>query len=130
MSKFRHTYGPGWQTPRELAKQTFPWSVPAQFQQTYLHKMMRNHAEFMATGGKGMADYKLNKLRAFYERLRRENVVVEFDPNITPSESVSTGGWRLTPRLDSDGKLIIRENEHTHLTPVSRPFYRLPPELP
>lgn len=130
VSKFRYTYGPGWQTPRELAKQTFPWSVPAQFQQTYLHKMMRNHAEFMATGGKGMAKYKLDKLRGFYKRLERQNLVVEFDPGIQPSRSVQTGGWRLTPRLESDGELIIRVNEYTNLTPVSEVIYRFPPALP
>jgi len=119
-----------WNTPRELARKSWPWKVPSSLQQTYLHKVMRNHGEFMASGGKDMKGYKLRQLRRFYTYLKRENVVVEFHPEIPPNESSSTGGWDYVPRVESDGPLLIRVNEHTNLTPIGRVIYRFPPRLP
>lgn len=119
-----------WGTPRELARKSWPWKVPSELQQTYLHKVMRNHAEFMASGGNGMKEYKLRQLRRFYTYLRRENVVVEFHPDIPPNESASTGGWDYAPRQESDGNLLIRVNECTELTPIGQVIYRFPPKMP
>jgi hypothetical protein len=119
-----------WGTPRELSRKSWPWKVPSEFQQTYLHKVMRNHAEYMASGGKDMKEYKLAQLRRFYALLRRENVVVEFNPEFPPNESASTGGWDYVPREESDGNLIIRVNEYTSLTPIGQVIYRFPPKVP
>lgn len=119
-----------WGTPRELARKSWPWQVPSDLQQTFLHKVMRNHAEYMASGGKGMKDYKLRQLRRFYAYLKRQGVVVEFDPAIPPNDTATTGGWDYVPRQESDGPLIIRVNEHTNLTPIGQVIYRFPPKMP
>ena len=122
--------GLDWGTPRELSRKSWPWQVPSHLQQNFLHKVMRNHAEYMASGGKGMKEYKLRQLRRFYNYLKRENVVVEYDPSIPANHSASTGGWAYVPRLQSDGDLIIRVNGHTSLTPIGKVIYRFPPKMP
>lgn len=119
------------ETPREVALKHYPWKTGERFHNAAPNRRMRDHAEFMATGGKGMARFKLERLLWFYRFLRNENVVVEFDPNIPPIEGVSSdGGFAYRPRKDSDGDLIIRVNEHTTLTPEGKMLWRFPPKMP
>lgn len=117
-------------TPREEVKKHFPWRVPAEMRDSSPDKRIRDHAEFMATGGDGMSDFKLGRLVNFYLKLRNENLVLEFDPSIPPNEHTGAGGYAYRPRQDSDGDLIIRVNEFTNLTPRGRRLWRFPPELP
>jgi hypothetical protein len=128
VSLFNKQKGPVMPTPRQLAMESWPWRVWAEHQQCSPHKRMRDHTEFMATGGDGMADYKLRRLAGFYNRLIESDWVVEYDPHIPPSEGIKTGGWAYRQRLDSDGDLMIRVNEHTNLTPIGRLIYRIPEE--
>lgn len=128
-------------TPRQVVMENFPWTVPTKFHNANIHKRMRDHAEYMATGGKGMAPRLLKMLREWYNTLESYNVVVEFDPNIEPSDefgghrghikSVSSyGGFAYRVREDSDGDLIIRVNEHTRLTAEGKRIWVFPPERP
>jgi hypothetical protein len=71
---------------------------------------------------------KLSLLRGFYQKL--EGVVVEFDPALPPSEGISEGGFAYRERLESDGDLLIRINQHTHLSDEGRKIWRLPDVLP
>ena len=126
VSWIKHTYG-GRLTPREIVLQAWPWTVSAEQSQTSPYRRMRDHGEYIATGGKGMSEDKLKRLRAFYRKLKDENVVLEFDPTIPPIPGVSNkGGWAFRNRLPSDGDLIIRVNEYTDITEDGRMIWRFP----
>lgn len=123
-------YG-GHRTPREMINDHFPWIVPTELCQTSPYKRMRDHGEYMATGGKGMARYKLDRLRAWYRKLREDNVVVEYDPRIPPEPGVSNrGGFAYRDRRQTDGDLLVRVNEYTELTEEGRRIWRFPPRDP
>ncbi|WP_190822000.1 XRE family transcriptional regulator [Saccharopolyspora pogona] len=117
-------------TARERVMEHYPWKQGARFHTNWLNLKMRDHAEFMATDGKGMSEVKLQELLWFYQQLERENAVVEFDPNIPPSRPDGVGGFALRPRKPSDGDLIIRVNKYTNLTPEGMDLWIFPEEKP
>lgn len=121
-----YTYG-GRLTPKQMVLQHFPWKVPASMGQSSPYRRMRDHGEYVATGGVGMSQDKLNRLRSFYQKLRDENLVLEFDPEIPPTPGVSNkGGFAYKKRRASDGDLLIRVNKHTVLTEEGRRIWRFP----
>lgn len=125
-----HKYG-GSRTPRQIVLDAWPYRVPTELCHAMPYKRLRDHAEYVETGGKKMSEDKLKRLRGFYERLRAENAVVEFDPAIPPIPGVSSvGGWALRDRQPSDGDLLIRVNEYTNLTEDGRMIWRFPRKLP
>lgn len=124
-------YHGGKLTPREEVMQHFPFVVTGLMSQCMPYKRLRDHGEFRWTGGVGMSDDKLKRLLSFYERLRDENAVVEFDPNIPPIPGVSSkGGWAFRPRVPADEDLLIRVNEFADLTDQGRLIWRFPPKDP
>ncbi|UYP18755.1 XRE family transcriptional regulator [Rhodococcus sp. Z13] len=124
VSWIKHTYG-GHLTPRERIMREFPWKVPTAMTQQSPYRRLREHGEYVVTGGKGMDRVKLTRLRGFYAKLRDH--VLEFDPFIPPQPGVANrGGFAYRPRLDSDGDLLIRVNEHTNLTERGREIWRFP----
>jgi hypothetical protein len=130
VSKVKLQVGNYSRTPREIAMDHYPWTVGARFNGASIERRMRDHFEYMATGGRGMSEDKLKRLATFYRRLQEENVVVEFDPALPPCEGANNGGFAYRPKLDSDGELIIRVNCHTNLTDVGKTLLRFPPVLP
>lgn len=128
VSWIKHTYG-GHLTPREQVLQHFPWEVPAVLTQQSPYRRLREHGEYVATGGVGMDKIKLGRLRGFYNKLRDH--VIEFDPEIPPQPGFANrGGFALRPREEADGDLLIRVNEHTTLTDEGRMIWRFPPREP
>jgi transcriptional regulator with XRE-family HTH domain len=126
VSWIKHTYG-GRLTPRELVLQHFPFQVPVEMGQTSPYRRLRDHGEYIATGGVGMTEDQLQRLRSFYRKLRKGNLVVEFDPNIPPIPGVSNkGGWAYRERLPDDGDLLISVNEFTNITDKRRNIWRVP----
>lgn len=121
-------YG-GITTPRQDVKHQLPWKLTHEFTKSYQYKRLADHAEYFATTGKGMAEYKLKELRWFYNKLHRENLVVEFDPNI-PGTPGSKPGWAYRERLPSDGELIIRVNEYTDINEDNEDIWMFPVEEP
>lgn len=122
-------------TPREDVLKHFPWLVPGSkdkpMTQQKPYRYLRDHGEYMATGGKGMSEEKLKRLRIFYKKLRDNNVVVEFDPTLPPEIGVAPhGGFAYRPRLASDGDLIIRVNQYTTLTEEGHSIWTFPPVEP
>jgi hypothetical protein len=79
-----------------------------------------------------MSEDKKKRLRAFYKKLRDENLILEFDPSIPPIPGVSNkGGWAFRGRQSSDGPdLLIRENDHTDLTDEGKDIWVFPPRDP
>lgn len=130
VSWIKHTYG-GRLTPRETVLQHFPFTVSVEQGNTSPFKRLRDHGEYVATGGVGMSEDKLARLRAFYRKLRDEHLVVEYDPTLPPIEGVSNkGGWAYRKRRKSDGDLLVRVNEYTDLTEQGRMIWRFPPIEP
>lgn len=116
-------------TPREEALKHFPWKVSTLQTQCQPYRFMRDHAEYMATGGKGMDEKKLGRLKVFYRKVL-DGFVVEHDPDLPPEAGVSVhGGWAWRRHLESDGDLIIRVNKFVNLTDEGRLLWTLPPNV-
>jgi hypothetical protein len=128
VSLIKQYYG-GSLTPREQVLKHFPFQVPTLMGQTSPYRRLREHGEYMATGGVGMDKVTLGRLRGFYRKLRDQ--VLEFDPNIPPIPGVSSqGGWAYRKRLSGDDDLLIRVNEYTDLTEIGKMIWRFPPVEP
>ena len=120
----------GSRTPREEALKHFPWTVHVPQTQASPYRYLRDHAEYMATGGRGMNAVKLERVRALYRKIDK-GLVVEFDPDLPPEQGVSlAGGWAYRKRQTSDGDLIIRLNKHSTLTEEGKALWRMPPKRP
>jgi len=121
----------GPKTPRQVVMEAWPFEVPRGMGTAWPSRHLRNHGEYIVTGGKGMTEEKLKRLRGFYKRMRDNNLVIEFDPGIPPEDGVSVhGGWAYRQRVPSDGDLLIRVNEHTHLTEDGKKIWRFPKKEP
>ncbi|KRD08604.1 hypothetical protein ASE48_08550 [Mycobacterium sp. Root265] len=124
----KKTYG-GSLTPRQIVQKAWPWKTSDAHGKSKAYQHLRNHGEFMATGGRDMNEDKINRLKSWWQKLRDENVVLEFDPSIPPIPGVSPhGGFRYVPRLASDGDLLIRVNEHTDLSDEGEMIWCWPPD--
>jgi serine protease inhibitor len=123
------TYG-GRLTPRQRANESWPWDTTNAHGKAVPYQRLRDHGEFMATGGRGMSEGKLKRLRNWWRKLREENLVVEFDSNIPPIPGVSPyGGFAYRERVSDDDDLLIRVNEHTRLTKEGEMIWCWPPDL-
>lgn len=115
--------------PRDLAVEHFPWDVPEAMQSAEPYLMLHAHGEYIATGGRTMDSVRLSKLHGWYATLLADDVVVEFDPSLPPRDEVGhTGGFAYRRRDIRDGRLIIRVNSHTRLTPEGASIWVLPPD--
>lgn len=123
-------YG-GYLTTRQIVNKAWPWKdTTSAHSKASVYQRLRDHGEYMATGGKGMSHNKLKRLKSFWGYLKEENLVVEFDPNILPRRGVSpSGGFAFRPRLVSDRNLLIRVNEHTNLTKEGELIWCWPPHM-
>lgn len=115
-------------SPRaELLETHFPWRVPSGMSNTSLLRRLRDHGEFVATGGKGMSEAKLSRLSGFYRTMKTH--VVEFDPALPPEPGVAPhGGFALRKRTKKDGDLMIRRNGYTEMTEEGFKIWALPKE--
>lgn len=116
-------------TARQRGLEVWPWITDSRFRVNAVFQRLRDHAEYMITGGEGLDFLKLSRLKGFYEKLGK-GLVVEFDPAIPPSEGVAAGGFAYRERLESDGDLLIRVNEYTHLSDEGRKVWVMPKQLP
>ena len=115
----------GTKTPREIVMESFPWTVPSAMTQCSAYRRLRDHGEYMATGGKGMKFDRVQRLQGFYKTM--QDHVLEFDPEIPPQPGFAKhGGFALRPRTPQDGDLLIRVNKHTTLSDEGRMIWRLP----
>lgn len=119
ISWIKHTYG-GKTTPREEALKAWPWEVKQEHTGASPYQRLRDHAEYVVTGGKGMSQNKIDRLQTWYEDV--ENVVVEYDPENKPTPGIKTGGFRYLEREPSDGDMLIRIPEEK-MTPEVRAIF-------
>lgn len=123
--------GPQFRTPREAAMENFPWKdMDPKFKTGAVYQRITNHLEYIQTGGRGMSKSKLRELSYWYKRFSEYNIVLVHDPNLPPRPGIKCGGWDYVPRLESDGDLLLRENEYTTLTDEAREIWRIPDKLP
>lgn len=124
------TYG-GRLSTRQVVNKFWPWVTTRAHGKAVPYQRLRDHGEFIVTGGRGMNDDKLNRLRSWWRKLRDENLVVEFDPNLPPIPGVSpAGGFAYRQRVPEDLDLLIRVNEHTDLTESGRRIWCWPNHSP
>lgn len=115
-------------TPRQVVNKHWPWETTVSHSKSVLYHRLRDHGEFMATGGKGMSEDKLKRLNSFWRHMRDNNLVIEFDPEIPPEPGIAPfGGFAYRRRRKSDGDLLIRVNKHTKLTSEGKMIWRWPP---
>lgn len=130
ISWIKKEYGGVTESPWDSRHELWPWKS-TEFHLAAPELRLRDHLRYRSSGTKGMSEKRIQLLRGFYKRLRENNEVVEFDPTIPPHKGVFTGGWAYRPRVESDGELIIRVNEHTKdLTERMKMIWRFPPKLP
>lgn len=123
-------YG-GEMTPRQVVNKQWPWKTSKAHGASTAYQRLRDHGEFIATGGKGMSHDKLVRLTKWYQHLRESDLVLEFDPDLPPEPGLApNGGFAYRKRLPSDNNLLIRVNDHTNLTPEGRVIWRFPPRMP
>lgn len=123
------TYGSPLST-RQIVNEAWPWKTDDAQGKASPYKRLRDHGEYMRTGGKGMSEDKLKRLRSWWKKLKDENVVLEFDPTLPPIKGVSpNGGFKYSPRVPSDGDLLIRVNKYTNLTEDGEMIWCWPPDI-
>lgn len=126
-----HHQGEDIKTPRQVVEESIPWKgVKAEHKEAVTWRRIVNHAEYVTQGGKRMSRSKLERLGAWYRALERDNVVVEYDPNIGPAIGAKHGGWAYVPREERDGKLLLRVNEYVEMTDEAYDIWRLPERRP
>lgn len=130
VSQIKHQVTSFSRTPRERAMDAYPFRVPKPQQECAPDKRLRDHAEYMLTGGKGMAEYKLQRLNWFYKKLEEEGLIVTFDPSNPPTEGIIRGGYKYEQRTAEDGDYLIRFNEEPDLPEEQRILWRFPPARP
>lgn len=117
-------------TARKKAMRQIPWEASTLQFETDIYRRIRDHAEYMATGGKGMPKWKLRRLWHFYNKIENENLVVEFDPSIPPNKYSQNGGFAFRYREPWDDDLIIRVNDYTNIDPDGKWLWVIPPRKP
>ncbi|WP_234792637.1 AAA domain-containing protein [Mycolicibacterium fortuitum] len=126
----KKTYG-GFDTPRQIVNKAWPWKTNNGHSKAVPYKKLRDHAEYVATGGLGMDEDRVRRLKSWWTKMRDENLVVEFDPDLPPEPGISPyGGFAYRQRVEADGDLLVRVNEHTNLTDKGRTFWCFPLDLP
>lgn len=130
VSWHKQTYG-GFLTYRQVVNKLWPWKTTDLHGKSKVYQRLRDHGEYVLTRGEGMSADKLGRLRSWWRVLRKDGVVVEFDPELPPLPGISPhGGFAYRERLPQDGVLLIRVNEHTTLTEGGRRIWCWPPEWP
>ncbi|MEE4025867.1 XRE family transcriptional regulator [Gordonia sp. PKS22-38] len=120
------TYG-GRRSVRQIVGESWPWETSTGHDKAVAYRYVRDHAEYVVTGGEGMGVDKLTRLRSWHKRMRGDNLVVEFDPSFPPLKGVAAGGgFRYVPRVEADGDLLIRVNEFTTLVEGSEWLWSWP----
>lgn len=110
------TYG-GTLSARQIVGQAWPWATGQGHTKAGAYRRLRDHGEFMRTGGAGMDSDKLKRLKVWWKMMHDEDLVVEFDPNIPPRKGQAAhGGFAYRSRVPGDRDLLIRVNEYTNLT--------------
>ena len=100
-----HTYNGALTKRAEILRAHWPFNTSTEHHSTSAARRLRDHAEFYATGGRGMSEVKIDRLPGFYRQL--EDHVVVFDPALPPP-----AGVRFVGRLDVGATRTPRRPSH------------------
>lgn len=116
VSKMAKAYGLP-KSKHRIARDSAPFLVNAKMNRATVAQRLRAHRLYvMFPDSHGLTDKEISRLRSFYEKLKNEGLVVEFDPTIPPNPGVSAqGGFAYRKRETRDGDLLLRLNEHTYV---------------
>ncbi len=81
--------------------QHLPWTIERDHQDAYPLRRLRIH--FRIEAGEAVPDDEINKYVHWVARLRARDHVVDYDPEVSPNDLSSVGGFYSRPRRDSDG---------------------------
>jgi hypothetical protein len=117
----------GRRTKRQLVLEpNYFWQVPTKMNDAAPNRMLRDHGHWVAGNGDGLSADRIRRLRGFWRKLRTEDVVVEFHPDIPPNPGVANkGGFAYRPRTAADGNLMIRVNDWTTMTDDARRIWSM-----
>ncbi len=102
--------------PLDIVRSTFPFDVQPDHQADAFHYAVREHGDYVATGGRDWHEDRRRALRGFYTMLRQENLVITYSP---------LDGWGHQERLLNDEDMIMRiENA----TDEQEMIWRFPPD--
>ncbi|RAV04318.1 hypothetical protein DQP56_00425 [Mycolicibacter senuensis] len=90
--------------PLDIVRSAFPFDVQPDHQADAFHYALREHGDYVATGGRDWHDDRRRGLRSFYAMLRQENLVITYCPS---------QGWGYEQRLPKDDDLIVRIEDPT-----------------
>jgi hypothetical protein len=93
-----------WPTPLAIVRSSFPFDVQPEHQADSVHYALHEHGAFMATGARSWDDDRRRGLRTFYAMMRKENLVITYDPR---------QGWGHAEREPEDGDMIVRIEDTT-----------------
>jgi hypothetical protein len=123
-------YG-GFMTTRQIVNKAWPWKTTVPHSKASAYQRLRDLGEYQATGGHGMSEDKLKRLKSWLNFMRDNNFVLEFDPELPPEPGVSPyGGFAYRKRKASDGDLLIRVNKHTEMSEEGHMIWCFPPRDP
>lgn len=120
--------GPKYLDPRQRAMKHVPWKIKKEHKESAPFHRIRNHIKFITLGSQRMSGEERDRLRNWYRSLKDLNLVLEYHPDVSPTLSITTGGWRYVQREDRDGDLLIRVNDHTHMSDEAYEYFRFPDE--
>jgi hypothetical protein len=126
----KKTYG-GNMTTRQAVNEAWPWRTTNLHSKSKTYQRLRDHGEFMMTAGDGMSADKLQRLASWWRKLRTQEVVIEFNPDLPVEQCVSShGGFAYRTRQPGDNGLLIRVNEFTNLTEQGKTIWCWPSDFP
>jgi transcriptional regulator with XRE-family HTH domain len=122
----RHSGGAPSETLVERIKKSVPWQITGTQQKARPYREILYHLEYRETGGNGMSEEKLRRLRGFYRKLTDFSMVVRYDPKIPPRPGQKFGLFEYVPREERDGDLILRIDKNTRVPDTDRAKWTLP----
>jgi len=100
-----------------VARDSAPFLVPETWNRATAAQRLRAHRMYVLfPDSHGLPDDEISRLRSFYEKLKNEGLIVEFDPTIPPNPGISpNGGFAYRKREPRDRNLILRLNDYTYV---------------
>lgn len=103
-------------TPLDIVRSSFPFEVQPEHQADAFHYAVREHGDYVATGGRDWPEDRRRALRGFYTMLRQENLIITYSPH---------QGWGYQDRVLNDEDMIVRIENPTDEQEI---IWRFPPD--
>lgn len=102
--------------PLDIVRSAFPFDVQPEHQADALHYAVREHGDYVATGGRDWHEDRRRALRGFYSMLHQENLIITYS---------ELDGWGHQQRLLDDEDMIMRIENPTDEQEI---IWQFPPD--